>query len=463
VTDALRETHTSTLLFLDDRVYKRKKPLDLGFSDFRDVDERRRACEAEVRLNRRLSPDVYEGVAEVVGPDGAVCEALVVMRRLPEELSLSHLLLAGSDVRPALRATAEQLVSLHRRSALPPDRRHLLGADRLRQLWESGTAVLAAHPDIVPTSLTAALDALGRDWLAEHAVLFDQRAADGHGVDGHGDLLADDVFVLPDGPRVLDCLEFDDDLRAVDGLHDACALVADLHCLGAHELAEQFLADYRSLSGDAAPPALAELYVAYRALVRAKVLCLRAAQGDPAAAAQALLRAVLCRHHLEAAMARLVVVGGLPGTGKTSVASGLAAREGWVRVSSDDERQVLGRTGYSPADRDAVYDAMLARAGRLLAEGHDVVLDATFASRRWRAAAAAVAAEHHAALSQLRCTAPRRTAHQRIDARRGSSSEATPAVHDLLAEEWEEWPEAVEVDGSQPPDEVLSHARAAVG
>ena len=453
--DALQETHTSTLLFLDDRVYKRKKPLDLGFSDFRDVEARRRACEAEVQLNSRLSPDVYEGVAEVFGPDGTLWDALVVMRRLPEASSLGQLVRQGSDVREALRSTAEQLARLHQQAPLPADRQHLLHARHLHELWRGGVDVLAAHPGAVPSSLTAALGALGHSWIDDHAPLLEARS----GVDGHGDLLADDIFVLPDGVRVLDCLEFDDDLRAVDGLHDACALVADLHCLGAHDLAEVFLADYRRASGDSAPRSLAEFYVAYRTLVRAKVLCLRADQGDEGAPAQALLRAVLCRHHLESAAGHVVLVGGLPGTGKTSVASALAARQGWTRVSSDDERP---DSHYSVSDRDQVYAAMLTRTSELLAAGRDVVLDATFAHARWRAAAAALAAERHAALSQLRCTAPRETAHERIRARRDSTSEATPAVHDALTSEWEDWPDAVEVDGTLPPDEMLSRALAAV-
>ena len=117
--------------------------------------------------------------------------------------------------------------------------------------------------------------------------LFEARIRGGRVLDGHGDLLAEDISCLADGPRILDCLDFDDRLRWVDGLDDAAFLAMDLERLGAGELAEQFTGCYLEYSGDSGPVSLRHHYTAYRAFVRAKVSCLRCRQGDPAAGGEA--------------------------------------------------------------------------------------------------------------------------------------------------------------------------------
>ena len=107
------ETHISVLFSLGDRVYKLKKPVDLGFVDFTDRAVRRRTCEREVELNARFAPDVYLGVADVIGPDGEPCDHLVVMRRMPAARRLATLVSGGEDVDAALRDVARQLAIVH--------------------------------------------------------------------------------------------------------------------------------------------------------------------------------------------------------------------------------------------------------------------------------------------------------------------------------------------------------------
>ena len=157
-------------------------------------------------------------------------------------------------------------------------------------------------------------------YLSGRAALFAARIDGGHVVDGHADLLADDIFCLPDGPALLDCLEFDDRLRYVDVIDDAAFLAMDLEYLGRPDLAEFFLDRYRELSGDDAPDSLRHFYVAYRAVVRAKVDCVRLTQGHPEAAADAQRHLAIAAEHLSRGAVRLVVVGGAPATGKTTVA-----------------------------------------------------------------------------------------------------------------------------------------------
>lgn len=463
------ETHTATLLFADGRVYKRKKPLDLGFLDFRTPEARRRACEDEVRLNRRLAPDVYLEVAEDRDADGTVRDHVVVMRELPADRSLAHLVRSGADVEPALEEVARQLAGLHRTSPARTDLHDLGAAPWQQHLWEVGLDQMAGFTDLVPARLLDRTRSLALQWVSGRRALFDQRLAEGRLVDGHGDLQAEDVFILDDGPRLLDCLEFDERLRVCDGLADAAFLAMDLERLGAPALGGLFLEAYRERAHDDAPPSLEHLFVAYRAHVRAKVSCIRSRQ-DPGsdAAGQARALAALALRHLEQAQLRLVLVGGLPGSGKTTVASALTAQPGWVRVSSDVTRKT--RAGvpleehappalYDRATTEETYAALAAEAARLLGLGHCVVLDATFADAAHRRAARQVAAAAGAGCVEIVCALPDAVAEHRIAVRPAGPSDATPQVRRDLAARFAPWPEAVVLDTSRPVEATVAAAR----
>lgn len=469
------ETHCSTLLFVDDRVYKRKKPLDLGFVDFRTLAARRAACEAEVELNRRLAPDVYEGVATLLGPDGEPCEALVVMRRLPDERRLGRVVGTGEDVRPALEAVAERLAALHATSRVDAPAAEVAGADGLAALWSTGLDALTPYPQWVPEPVRERTRELALTYLSGRAPLLDQRRAEGRVVDGHGDLLADDVFLLPDGPRVLDCLEFDARLRVGDGLLDAAFLAMDLERLGRSDLGAGFLAAYRRAAHDDAPRSLEHHYLAYRAHIRSKVACLRAAQSgaeEDAAAAGRLAELALA--HLEAGTVRLVLVGGAPGSGKTTVARGLAAALGATVLSSDvvrkalhavsvgtDARAPLHQGIYTAAATEATYAELLALAAWLLGTGVSVVLDATWTSAGRRAEARQLAGDAHAEVSELECVVTDELARHRMARRRGPS-DATYEVRAALRSEADPWPEAHPVDTSLDEPVVVKEALRAV-
>lgn len=254
--DRLVETHSSTLFFVDDLVFKRKKPLDLGFVDFSTGEARRTACEAEVTLNRRLAPDVYKGVATLIGPDGEMLDSLVMMRRLPDERRLGALIVAGHDVTSALLRIAQQLADLHARARAPDRLSHLGTARTVVALWDAGLDALCVYPDIVGAETRERSRSLAHRYVDGRAALFDSRIAAGRLVDGHGDLLTDDVFVLADGPRLLDCLDFDERLRVTDGLADAVSLAMDLEHLGHLDLATLFINAYRRTANDDAPMSL---------------------------------------------------------------------------------------------------------------------------------------------------------------------------------------------------------------
>jgi predicted kinase len=314
-----------------------------------------------------------------------------------------------------------------------------------------------------------------RRYLAGREPLLAERIAQGRVVDGHGDLLADDIFCVDDGPRILDCLEFDDRLRWGDVIYDVGFLAMDLERLGRGDLARAFLDWYRELSAETHPRSLEHHYIAYRALVRAKVSCLKGGLDDRLEAGAYLAQ---CHRHLRAGRVRLVVVGGLPGTGKTTVSNGIGQSLGWPVLSSDELRKqdagldvrdhaaaAYGAGLYTPAIVDATYGRLLSRARTLLEHGESVVLDASFAQPRWRSGAAAMALEAHADLVELRCELPTEVAAGRLAERirdRTDASDADPEIARAMAGSFATWPSALGVDTALSPPDVMRQVLGAV-
>jgi uncharacterized protein len=479
---AFAETHCAVVFLLGDRAYKLKKPVDLGFLDFSTREARERVCHREVELNRRLSPDVYLGVADVVGADGEVCDHLVVMRRMPDERRLSTLLGRGEECVDCLRAIARQIAGLHAAAATSTERPEIgevATRDAVAANWSDNFDTLHRFVGgLLDADEFARVQRLATHYLAGRAPLFARRIADGQVRDGHGDLLAEDIFCLDDGPRILDCLEFTDRYRYGDVLLDAAFLAMDLERLGHPDAAERFLGWYAEFSDEHHPATLAHHYIAYRAHVRAKVACLRHAQGsDPTAADEARLLHRLVLDHLRPGRVALVLVGGLPGTGKSTVAAGLADGHGWALLRSDELRKDLAGLGhtvdahaavgaglYLPEQVARVYRELLARARTLLEQGVPVVLDASWTSAVERRAAAELAWATHSDLVQLACETPLDVARARVAARPPGvdASNATADVVDALAARADPWPEATTVQTGRAIDQVLTDARQAV-
>ena len=462
---AVAETHAGVVFFLGDRAYKLKKPVDLGFLDFRTRQARHDACRREVPLNRRLAPDVYLGVADVYGTDRRLCDHMVVMRRMPGDRRLAALVTSGAPVHDHLTRLAQLLARFHDSAVSSPSVDEAASRDSDSGRWEANATEMAPFsgqpldPQIAGEAIV-----LARRFLAGRQPLFERRITERRARDGHGDLLADDIFCLDDGSRVLDCLEFDDRLRFGDVLADVAFLAMDLERLGRPDLATHFLDQYRGASGDSWPASLADHYIAYRAQVRAKVACLRWSQGDTASAeaADRLLR--LCHDHLRRARVRLVLVGGGPGTGKSTIARALAAPLGALVVRSDEVRKDLAGLDplapspagldqglYEPSVTDSTYAELLARARAPLGLGQTVVLDATWRDPKWRKAASCLAAETSSDLVELHCVAPIEVAVDRVNRRLAGAadpSDATEHVARMLSASDAPWTTATEVDTS---------------
>ncbi len=458
---------------LGDRAYKLRKPVRFDFVDLSTRAARRRMSEREVRLNRRLAPDVYLGVADVVVGD-VVRDHLVVMRRLPPERRLSTLL-ADHDVGREIDAVARRVAAFHASvetsaeisaAASPAVLREKLDADLEGLASAGGARVDLRQLERVSADARSYLD--GRERLLE------QRMRSGLVRDGHGDLLADDIFCLDDGPRILDCLEFDDRLRWCDVLADLAFLAMDLERLGAPAAAERLLAAYQEYSGEHHPASLFHWYVGTRAVIRAKVTFLRWGQSGDERDVEAACRLLdIAERRFALARVRLVLVGGSPGTGKSTLAKGLSDREGWTLLRSDEVRKDISGLGHGPSPADArreiytddrtraTYEELLRRAEVAMGLGESVVLDATWGDAGQRAEAAVLAGRAHAELHELVCDAPPSVVAARIARRRQAGRDASDADESVavqLRAAFEAWPSARVVDTSYSERAALDGA-----
>lgn len=467
---AVEETHISLLFFVGDRVYKLRKPVRFDFLDFTRPSARALDCEREVELNRRLSPDVYLGVASLV-EEGRDTAHFVVMRRLPADRSLESLVAQGSDVSEEVRLVARRMAAFHASAERSETIAAAGTATAIRERWEGH---YAAIDPFLGGLIDPGDDSLARrlvgSYLGGRRSLFDERVSAGHVCDGHGDLQAADIFCLPDGPRILDCVEFDDRLRHVDTVYDIAFLAMDLERLGAPGAAGDFVTSYRAFSGETFPESLLRFYMAERAYIRALVACLRTAgRSEPGSSPASLHRLAL--DNLKRSQVRAVAVGGLPGTGKSTIASRLAPLLRATLLRTDEVRRELrGRPddpGVTYGERAvaAVYEEVLRRTRVSLTRGTNVVIDATWSNAANREVLRRLADETSSELTELVCRCPAELADSRLRQRRLSGpvdSDATSEVRASMERRFAPWPEATGIDTAAPLAHSLSAARRAL-
>jgi aminoglycoside phosphotransferase family enzyme len=285
------ETHMSWVFLTEEHAYKLKKPARTAYVDLRSLAARAHNCIEEVRLNRRLSSNVYLGVIPLVkdaagslalAASGDVVDWIVAMRRLPSDRMLDHLIRAGTVSRRDIDALAGRLCDFYRRSpscAIAPA--------RYRQDFADGIAACRLELCRPANNLSAELvERICARQLAflSCTALFDARVHDGRIVEGHGDLRPEHICLEAE-PQIIDCLEFSRRLRTLDAADELGFLALECERLGAPDIGRQIIAATRSENGDAAPDALVDFYQSYRACVRAMLAILHlrdAAVRDPA-------------------------------------------------------------------------------------------------------------------------------------------------------------------------------------
>jgi len=472
------QTHLSTVFLTPERVYKFRKPVDLGFVRFASREERNADCLREVELNRRLAPDVYVGVAPLLaeggalalgpvaeklhdGADGSPAEHCVVMRRLAEERSALALLRAGALGVDDLDRLAERLARFHAEVGLgapasfTPDAWHEACVRPVRENFE---ALERDGVDAVDPGVLDRVAKRARAFASQAAERLERRRRDGRAVDGHGDLHLDHVWIEHDGaePIAIDCLEFAERLRHIDVASEIAFPVMDLAYRGHPALAARLLGSYAAATDDYDLFRVVDFFASYRAAVRAKVAAIAASE-EEIPAEQRRRAQGSARAHLEQAdawlaprgPARLVLVGGVVGTGKTTVARELADAARGAVVSSDRVRkhrfgggagEPAGEGAYTAAAKAAVYAGLLERAAPVVESGRVAVLDATFERGEERRRAAAWARDRGVALVCVETRCAREVALARLERRQAAgrdASDAGPARHDTSAAAFE--------------------------
>jgi aminoglycoside phosphotransferase family enzyme/predicted kinase len=496
----LLETHISLVALAGELVFKVKKPRHYAFLDFSTLERRRAVCNDEVQLNRRLCPQVYLGIAHLRRePSGSLSfsaigdaqraddlEVAVVMRRLPQERMLDRLLHEHAVTRPEIESLARVVAKFHATADRGEETRRLGDPDRLEELAEANFRELAGMATPGPLSkplLDALHDAQRRDFARIRDAMR-SRAQRGFVVDGHGDLHARNVC-MTDPPAPYDCLEFDAAFRCADTATDLAFLAMDLRHRGAPELSRALVDAYVEASGDRELPNLLPTLVAYRAIVRAKVTALAAA--DEGIRPEDRLRATdsSVRHLLLAAMASLEAAGpiwiatcGPPGSGKSTLAATLANACGTAIVSTDLVRKHLAgkqpterlpASCYTPEFSVRTYRRTFDDAAAATRDGAaSVLLDGNFPTRELRSEARRAALASGARFVLLHVDVPASTGLARVTARLADptrASDADPTVHDALRARFvepnaDEELQIVRVDGDAPPLVVASAAMA---
>ena len=470
----IRETLISWVFLAGPRAYKLKKPVTLPYLDHSTPERRRRACEDEVRLNRRLAPERYLGVRAIVpagagyalaGADApAAVDYVVEMTRFDERRTLAAAI-AARRVHPAdivqLAATLARFHA-HARPASPAD-----AVGDVERVAAGNFGVLDDRRDGLDVTRLDAAERFVASGLRDWADVIGARACEGHVRDGHGDLRAEHVL-LGDPLEIVDCVEFDDALRTIDVGADLAFLVMDLTRLGRQDLAWELVGAYRRAGGDPGPDALVAFHASMRAHVRAKVAVL----GGKLEEARGLL-VIGDRLAWRARLPLVLVVCGVPASGKSHLAAALAGHSGLPIVSSDVTRKELAGVELDePAPPSAygremtrrTYTELGARAVEELNRTGGVIVDATFRRAEDRHEFAG-ALGGKARPVYVECRAPPDVLAVRALVRAAAGpgpSDAGVAEVARLAAEWEPLTEVprFSVDTDRPPADVLDEVTA---
>jgi aminoglycoside phosphotransferase family enzyme/predicted kinase len=465
----VRQTHISVVFLADPFVYKIKKPVHPEFLDFRTLELRRHFCDEEVRLNRRLAPQVYLGVVPIVRTPsgvrvegtGEAIEWAVKMQRLPDDATLQQRLRRGEVTIEQIEALARRIAAFHRQAET---NERIAAFGRFEAVARNIRDVFAqATPHVGTTVSEAVFDRTQRradDELTRLRPLIEERARQGRPRDCHGDLHLDHVYCFPDRPPpddlvVIDCIEFNERFRFIDPIADMAFAAMDLTFHGRRDLVRSFTDAYFRAAGDAEGPALLPLYSGYRAAVRGMVEGMLLAEKETPEAERDAVR-VRARAHWLLALTELeepgrkpclLLVAGLPGTGKSTVARDLAARASFHVIRSDQVRKELagvssleslaGAALYTPDWNERTYAECLHRAERLLWEGQRVLVDATFRQEQYRRTFLEAAERWGVPAGLLVCQAEPATVRTRLEQRHGDVSDADWSVCLQAAQSWE--------------------------
>ncbi len=462
-----------------ERVFKLKKAVKLAFLDFSTLELREEACRVELALNSRTAPELYlalrkitrktDGVLTLDG-EGETVEWLVEMRRFPDHNRLDQVAAEGELSKERVAELAETIATFHDKALKLPEKGGAAGMawviDNNRQAFAGPGGEIFSSTEIEELSQRQS------QWLERLTPLLEARREAGFVRQCHGDLHLANICLFEGKPRLFDCIEFSQEIPCIDVFYDLAFLVMDLEHRGFKAAANLLLSHYVGVTGDVGGLAALPLFLSLRAAVRAHV------GAATAATMRSSARAYLARafSYLDPPPPRLVAVGGLSGSGKSSLAREIApfvgASPGALVLRSDVIRKRLA--GVNPLTRleaaaygsemtELTYQTLYQEAEAALKAGHSAIADAVFAKPEQRQAIAAIAERSAVSFTGLWAEAPFEVLAERIEKRQGNASDATVEVlrkqmdYDLGEITW------ARIDSSGPREESRLNALAKLG
>lgn len=450
------ETHGALVFLAGDTALKIKRAVHLAYLDFSTLAKREAVCRREIEINQPNAPDIYRDVVAItretdgslaIGGAGEPVEWAVRMTRFDQDALLSRIA-DGAGIDDRLAADLARMMAVAHAAAPPRTladaAAHMQGmVDGIDRGFKTAATEVAGLTD-----LHARFMALAERQLARVAPLLQRRADAGLVRRCHGDAHLGNIMLWKGRPQLFDAIEFDEALATIDILYDLAFLLMDLDRRGARRAARIVLDRYLSDTGrelDLEGLAALPFFLGVRAAIRAMVAFDRAriqhGETKPTTEQHGLETLSLAISYLDPPRARLIAVGGLSGTGKTTLARELAPLvlpvPGALHLRSDVLRKQLAGVGeldrlpaasYTPEASAAVYRGLLERARLALEAGHSVIVDAVFAQPEWRSAVAEIAAAARAPFDGIWLEASASLLKDRIAARAGDASDATPDV-----------------------------------
>ncbi len=476
----IKETHISYVLLTGEYVYKFKKAVDFGFLDFTRLEKRKFYCEEEIRLNRRLAPDLYLDVITITGnhehPEingsDSIIEYAVKMRQFQKDSELDYLLSNGLFQPGYVDQLAETVANFHNHIQIATASNEYGHHDAINySVFENiNDLTECIVEDRLYSKKLKELYKWTKQKTASLKDTFIKRKKKGHIKECHGDLHLGNIALYQDKLVIFDCIEFSDDLRWIDTICDVAFLIMDFEAHGNVSFAYRFLNDYLEYSGDYEGLALLRFYCVYRALVRAKICAITFSEEKSNQKKVALMHQYqryieLALHYINSNSAFLLITYGLSGSGKTTLSRPLLEALGAIRIRSDVERKRINHYNpsalshskllkglYTKNKSNQIYQYLTDVAEKIMATDYPVIVDATFLMKKHRRLFATLASRLKVPYVILNFVASKENLIKRIKDRKKQSRDASDADVNVLEYQIKH---AIPLDATEQDNSIL--------